>query len=321
MKTSKNNIKFFQYLIGEHQGEVTALECIDDTMPELGIFYCFNDGFRCNAELIGELGDTNAFNNGCVLAHIPSMNNKWEFNIKEIGPQEKKDTNNDGVSVIGADPYFFGKDGKSLASTKKQVTAIPPYVGIISEKEKDLSSYCLSSENADLNDCSQEIPESQDEVIITANSIANQFEKKTITPAEALQFVNSVDASSFNSFQMPEPKIIIEGYEFTKELYEEFLEYCKQKRETEEEKTEEEHSPIKILLDKTKVKSAVIDTKLTMQLPPVQLYNIVQELYGEDGANELVYRIVENVTCEKLKSAIAESIIDFYSKPSAVPVE
>lgn len=318
-KPNKRGVKFFQYLIGEHQGEVTVLDYIDDTMPDIGIFYCFNDGFKCNAELIGELGDADAFKNNCVLAQIPSMNNKWEFSIKETKPQEKKDINDNGESVVGADPYFFGKDGQQLASAKKQIIATPPYLGgVVSQEEKDLSMYYLSTPNSDLDD----IATSDNSMVIISPEVL-EHEKKTITHQEALQFANAsiVQSLSNDSFNMPEQKIIIEGYEFTKELYEEFLEYCKQKRINEEQKTENEQSPIKILLDKTKVNRAVIDTKVTMQLPPVQLYNIVHELYGEEGAIELVHRIVKNTTCEMLQSAIAESVIDFYSKPTVTTTE
>lgn len=325
MKNQK--IKYFQYLLGEHQGDITILSHIDDSMPEIGIFYVFDDGFKCNKDLVGEIGDTNAFKSGCVIAQVPSMNNKWTFDIQEIVPQEKKDISDAGDNVIGADPYFFNKDGQAIAQAKRKVIATPPYAGMVSAKEKDLSSFYLSNVNQELIE--EEQKETSEDII--EQTVENN-QKTFITASEALAFCNTVEplptlpngtylSAGNPSIILPESKIMIEGYEFTKELYDEFLEYCKNKRIAEESIKAEEQSPIKILLDKSKLKTAEIKSKIVMQLPPVQLYDVVKELYGDEGAEELIHRIVENLTCETLQGAIAESINAFYSQPKVTVVE
>jgi len=113
---STEDLRFFQYLAGERQGEVVVFDHIeeDDNM----VFICFKDKSRCNEELILPLNERNYTNQ--LMAEVENPTNIWKFDEKWVGRQEEKwsppEESPDGASHL-VQPFSPGK---------KLVTPIPP---------------------------------------------------------------------------------------------------------------------------------------------------------------------------------------------------
>lgn len=108
-----SDLRYFQFLAGERQGEVLVFEQIvqEDEMT----FVEFKDKSRCNEELILPLNDFNHSHQ--LMAEVSDHNNVWKFKTEWKGRQEeKREKDKDGEYHI-VQPFIKGK---------KHTTLIPP---------------------------------------------------------------------------------------------------------------------------------------------------------------------------------------------------
>lgn len=115
--------RYFQWLVGERQGQVMALH---HTEQESGIGYLvFSDGTRCNIALVAPLNDPNAFKQHKFMAEVYDTVNIWRFEQKRIQNDGKLCADDDGVEHEGWDPYHDKQmNGGNRPYTRIEV--IPP---------------------------------------------------------------------------------------------------------------------------------------------------------------------------------------------------
>lgn len=107
--------KFFQWIVGERQGEVLIQDRIEE---DDGILYIvFKDESRINEDLIGELNATKLDNK--MMAEVSSHDNVWQFKEEWVGREEEKyETNAEGESVC-VQPGVAGRKTTKLIPPKR----------------------------------------------------------------------------------------------------------------------------------------------------------------------------------------------------------
>lgn len=100
--------RFFQYLAGEHQGEIRELEKIEH--EDDIVFLCFHGGERCNEEYVLPINQKQW--NGKLMAEVENTKNVWQFEEKWVGRKEeiwsKPEESEDGKSYL-VQPFVEGK--------------------------------------------------------------------------------------------------------------------------------------------------------------------------------------------------------------------
>ncbi len=110
---SNNNIRYFQWLTFDKQGQIMIYDRIEE---EDGIIYVvFKDGSRCNEALIAELNSTMI--EGKLMAEIESTSNIWTFKTEVVGREEERWEENAEGEKVCVQPLVPGK---------KKVIPIPP---------------------------------------------------------------------------------------------------------------------------------------------------------------------------------------------------
>jgi hypothetical protein len=115
--------RYFQWLIGERQGEVMTLH---HTEKEGGVGYLvFTDGSKCNIALVAPLNDFNAFKHHKFMAEVYDTINVWHFEKKLFRNDGKMQIDDDGVEHEGWDPYH-DKAANGGRKPYHRLEVIPP---------------------------------------------------------------------------------------------------------------------------------------------------------------------------------------------------
>lgn len=80
------NKRYFQWITGENIGKVVEFTNIEE--EDNLIFFQFNDGTRCNVDLIADIKEKNP--SGKYMAEVSGPDNIWKFEEKLIGGQEER---------------------------------------------------------------------------------------------------------------------------------------------------------------------------------------------------------------------------------------
>ena len=138
--------RYFQWLVGEKQGEIQIFDKIEAEDNE--IYIRFKDQSRINEKLVGALNEKEV--RGKLMSEIDHPNNCWQFKKEWVGRQEEKwEINADGERVC-VDPFIPGKQVMKL---------IPPRVsnrtsnfGVISNFEEMMQQTLQPQSKIDKND-------------------------------------------------------------------------------------------------------------------------------------------------------------------------
>ena len=121
--------RYFQYLIGERQGEVLTLDKIEE--DEGMIFVSFKDKSRCNKDLILPLNNKNRINQ--LMAEVDSPHNIWTFKEEWEGRQKEETAKDSDGNVVVITPAIYGKKKKILIPPPRETIGFTTTF----EKEED----------------------------------------------------------------------------------------------------------------------------------------------------------------------------------------
>lgn len=151
---NKTKIRYFQYLRGEHQGDVVTLITTNTDDPEM-IRYVFSNGEMCNVSLVAELNDEEAFNHGMWMCEVADPGNVWTFednSLKDdVRSAEARGKDGESLGMVeGVDPYMHGKDGLEDKRNMSQIGIPPKHIATqqeIEEAARKMMGYGISSDD------------------------------------------------------------------------------------------------------------------------------------------------------------------------------
>lgn len=120
----ENEKRFFQWLVGERQGEVVIFDHVEE--DDGLIFVCFKDKSRINESLVAPINQHDA--TGKLMAEIDHPNNIWKFETKIVG-EETGRVEKDWESQVAYEvPSVteIATNGQKVPTKRKQITLIPP---------------------------------------------------------------------------------------------------------------------------------------------------------------------------------------------------
>lgn len=289
----------FQYLRGEHEGEVTELDYIDDSDPSF-ILYHFTDGFKCNENFVStDVNDVNAYNQNKILARIVNHSSKymWRFDKQTIDMEHKVAIGKDGTKYEGADPYFFNKEGGQLHKKVEKVKAIPPtpFYGKFAE---DITQYKKSYKDFQLEQLKQQNDnEPTIEIIVeeTTNAVVEATTSaSTITTTPVLPNIkNEIEDST------PKQKELTTKTEKPAEI-----ENNKPKNSINE--------VINVLMQNAKFNDAEISFNIVVGLPDKSLIDVIKTNYPKSFVDDAFDYVINNLDLEDVKNAIRQTLKSFY---------
>ncbi len=325
----------------EHFGHVTKLKYIDNSDPYLTL-YVFEDGTKCNVEFIAPLNDTTAFDGQHIMAEVPSMTNIWKFNKKEI-KAEKRKTSFDETSKQNfeiPDPYMMGKIDGGLAGTQEasvnmsearvRIDSMPPKPVVV-KNEESIDNYLLIDENGEtrsIDEIEKLTKTKQPSVKKQEVKTTDKTDTDTTTAVvEENETVNSWIVTT-NQVQVPSYKIdldtlnngakisiITNGECIEFETLTKFVECLTNKHNDEfigiENKPE--LNLVKNMIDMSKKEEATVSLDITLQLPPKDIYDVIQKAYPTEMSESFVNLLANNISINDLRFAVAAGLSSFYN--------
>jgi len=107
------NNRYFEWLVGEKQGEILLFDHIED--DDENVYICFKDKSRINEALVANINQTDVTNK--MMAEIENPTNVWKFKDEYVGRQEEKWELNAAQEKVCVQPFVAGR---------KVVHLIPP---------------------------------------------------------------------------------------------------------------------------------------------------------------------------------------------------
>lgn len=304
--------------MGENRGKVVTLKEIDDSLPDM-ILYIFDDGFKCNEELIAPINEWNT--QGKIMAQVENSLNVWKFTEKEIAPEVKEATGKNGELYEAADPYFFDKNGKSIAKTKKEIKmehprrTINPKVGEIPQEyykclkkeekpTKEIENQVAPKSVEEKSEGNEELEQAPTNInssavlnTVTISSNGKDSIKFIYNDNTSLDFVNSEgDTDSFK---------VKDVVSFLKDNFEKDESNQKDKLIFENEAT--------VLYNKCTKEEAEVTLKIGLDLPSMSLFKSIQENYPEGWDRMFIENVVNNIEIEDLKNKLIDSLFRQYN--------
>lgn len=301
--------RYYQYLKGDNVGNVTTLDFIDDSDPEMTIFN-FKDGFKCNQDLIAKINDKNAFNSPAILAEVESPNNIWTISKHEASPDNKKVYTKDGQQVEIVDPYFFNKDGSSIHQKTSKMTAAPPKPTRVTLP--DLKTFYVSyvPEEDEENEKQEDIQEVKQEEPVLEEFSSTLIEKPTTATIKCIKPKQSngpIDIDKLDEGEVEYSKDDKTVKLNSKEIFEKAFD----KKIQEEEFN---NSPISIMLKNCKKKNIEIGLKLGMSLPDKSIYQVIKSNFPEGWDLSFIKKVVNDIDVDDIRNSLISSLKDFYDK-------
>ena len=306
--------KYYQYLIGENRGKVTTLKEIDDSMSDM-ILYVFDDGFRCNEELIAPINVWNV--QGKIMAEVENPNNVWKFSEKEIAPEVKEAFGKNGQNYEIPDPYFVDKNGNELGKKKREIIMQHPRRAINTEP---LKKYYISNQKHD------EISD-----IVMPEPI-KEIQAAIVKPQpRPIQNVSNPINSIFNYNYNYNDKSVIKFFnEDTQDIDEvsikEIINIIRNSRKENCSETDNiAHTNFSNeateLYNKCKKSEAEITLKLELELPTFELFKTIRDNYPEDWPKMFIENIVYNLDIKDLQQMLVNSLFKLYDSKSSDEVK
>lgn len=299
--------KYYQYILGENRGKVVSLKEIDDTMMDM-ILYVFDDGFRCNEDLIAPLNEWNI--QGKIMAEVDSPSNIWKFKEKNITAQKMEAFAKDGTNYEIPDPYFTGKNGENLAKEKHEIIMEHPRKTNLKAITETLDNYYIS------NRYKKEDP------IVIHNPIETGDPKKQISanPVEAVlpqQMPVKETHINFNddiylNLDLDNCINIIgksESYSFT---IRDIINALQPKSEARQITSSFENEAT-VLYNKCSKEAADVTLKIELDLPSFSLFKSIKENYPEGWDRMFIENVVNNIQIDDLKNKLIDSLIEQYN--------
>lgn len=281
----------FQYLRGEHEGEVTELDYIDDSDPSF-VLYHFTDGFKCNENFVStDVNDVNAYNQNKILARIVNHSSKymWRFDKQTIDMEHKVAIGKDGTKYEGADPYFFNKEGGQLHKKVEKVKAIPPtpFYGKFAE---DITQYKKSYKDFQLEQLKQ-----QNDNELTIENIVEE------TTNAAVETTTPV---------LPNIKNEIEDSTLKQEELTTKTEKLAENKNNKPKNSINE--VINVLMQNAKFNDAEISFNIVVGLPDKSLIDVIKTNYPKSFVDDAFDYVINNLDLEDVKNAIRQTLKSFY---------
>lgn len=142
---------YFQYIQGMKQGKIVCLVKVINDEDEFGqpvTYLVFDDGERCNAQMIAPINDALAYSSGnFYMARLYSENNKWTFQKLDMHEEKRQAIGGPDNNQLfeGANPYAIpGKKHQSvkcIATPPKTVIWKNDHVALAKAKSSNLKSF------------------------------------------------------------------------------------------------------------------------------------------------------------------------------------
>lgn len=294
--------KYYQYILGENRGKVVSLKEIDDTMMDM-VLYVFDDGFRCNEDLIAPLNEWNI--QGKIMAEVDSPSNIWKFTEKNITAQKMEAFGKDGTNYEIPDPYFTGKNGENLAKEKHEIIMEHPRKTNLKAVTETLDKYYISNKFKK-EDSVLEAPKKQTPINPVKAVLPQQIPVKET-------HINFNDDIYLNLDLNACVNIIggSESYSFT---IRDIINALQPKSEaiqiTSSSKFENEAT---VLYNKCTKEAADVTLKIELELPSFSLFKSIKENYPEGWDRMFIENVVNNIQIDDLKNKLIDSLIEQYN--------
>lgn len=296
--------RFFQHIHKDDElfGEVTELSMIDDSDPDL-VLYHFTDGTKCNPLFIGKINDPSAFDNGMMMAEIPSVTNKWEFEVVEIKKQQYFTTDTSGERCEVVDPYMQNRaaDVKTVKVKRK-----PRYVEMVNESKPTIPEPTKQNEIAVVQ------PPMKEEVSKPNNVL--EFDDATLDLSQPLFGVGITRVS----FMKNDAKVYMDLDEVFRRLTED------PKPSPKIEVAGETHLELSVdaaqktmvdnMIDMSKKMECSINIELGLNIPPKSVYGLINSGYPEEISDAFVKILADRIHIRSLKQAVADGLMEYYQE-------
>lgn len=317
--------RYYQYLIGENRGSVVSLTEIDDTLSDM-ILYIFDDGFKCNEDLIAPINQWDV--KGKIMAQVDSPSNIWKFTEKEIVPETKEASGKDGQMYEAADPYFFDKNGNSVAKAKKEIKMDHPRRTTVPEKITNNNSFYRSlkdNPNVENSKVPTENPGTSNNTsdasqLYSAEEVQELLKKMGVTPVkqEGNLDVMIVNVSQYKFPYDDDTTVRFVDSDKNSDSFKlkDIVKLIKENLS--DEKTEQSvnttyENEATVLYNKCSKEEAEVTLKIVLDLPSVELFKSIQDNYPEGWGRMFIENAVNNIETEELKSKLVDSLFNQYS--------
>lgn len=335
--------KYFQYIQTDQRGVITQLDYIDDVTFPGKELYVFKDGFKCYSELIAHPQNIKAFEEGnYVMAELYSPYNKWVFEETHLGPEEKKDVNEEGQQVIGADPYFIkrGPDDTAelLHKPSIRVKATPPHPGAVLPLES-ADGYRMSARFTKNKQETKQIPQSaaQKPVVVEKEVVAEETPVEVSEPKqEDTLKINGAFyhiANTKGCLEDEQKNATIFGNTATFDEWGQVFGYLlkefkrselrsKENTDTDTEKRneDEQNKALRNLVESCQTAPTSVDLKLKINLPVPEFFKLVQMSYGPESMEGVVGMIVDDIPLDVIRKTITDYLIKKFSTVMNTPI-
>ena len=334
--------KLYQHIFvqdEEHFGRVTKLKYIDNSDPYLTL-YVFDDGTKCNVEFIAPLNDSTAFDGQHIMAEVSSMTNIWKFNKKEIKAERRQtsfDENSSNNFEI-PDPYMMEQiDGGlgraqeasvNFASSRVRIESQPPKTVEV-KNDESLDNYLLIDADGKTRSF-EDIEKITKDKPVTKKQETKTTPKKAVEPtqAEAVEETKNPLLIPTSQVQVPSYEInldmlnngakisiILNGEKMEFETLTKFVEFITKKNNDEfiDVNNKPELALVKNMIDMSKKDEATVSLDITLQLPPKDIYDVIQKAYPTEMSESFVNLLANNISINDLRFAVAAGLSGFYN--------
>ena len=270
---TEKETRYYQYLHGDKRGQIVQSTGI----TELGnlMFINFDDGERCNIDLVGSLDDTSAFETKKVIAEITDPNNIWRFEKNPDIEQLKLDKE---LSAVGEDGQYYD------IANPYEGTKLPDIIGIPPKNSKHVS-YQKAYKKVEKAENSKDI---KDESLEGRSTIPD--EPRGPQPSQTQETLTRERAPLGASEHLVD---VIDSVELDPSLM----------------------GAIQSILDNCKRTLADIELELELQLIPLDTYKFIHEnfdLTKEDAASLVQNHIIKSLNLSEIFKEIKRALDTLY---------
>ena len=144
---------YFQYIQGTKQGKIVSLVKVINDEDEFGqpvTYLVFDDGEKCDIQMIAPINDANAYNNGnFYMARLYAADNKWVFQKLDIHEEKREAIGGPDNNQLfeGANPYATPGNHQSIkciATPPKTVIWKNDRTALAKAKASNLNSFRIN---------------------------------------------------------------------------------------------------------------------------------------------------------------------------------
>lgn len=289
--------RYFQHLNPQDKDfqKVTELREIDDTDPNF-ILYYFKDGSKCNKDFIGELNEKDVYGRR-EFTEVSHPNNAWEFEIVEIKHEKQYALNANGERVEIADYLDRGdkpiKEGKRIKVKKAPEFMLPTN----SESPKKVSYDFNQDAETVANDTKDK--EYKPEI---------QLYNVDKNPNEEVSYIKNGNIVKTTISELLQPKV---------EVVEKIVEKVVEKEVGTGQLisidiSDDQRSLIENMIGMSQKDSCSIEMELTLKLPPIQVYNLINSVYPAGMSDAFVNIIANSMDITQLRESVAAGLKQYY---------